>query len=302
MILGALAMIENNDKFENWILPDISTEEADKLEGTSLFGKPASWYSSDNEEDIEDSTEEAPVPLTLDDIEAIRQSAYDDGFKEGKEAGFEQGLTEGKERGLKEGAEEGLELGLKEGLCAGKAQIDEQVSIWSGLIERLYNPLEKLDDNVEYQLVHLATNLAEQITLCDVKSSPQIILQALKKSIEALPVNEQKLKILLHPDDLKFVLDVYSEEECTKRGWDVQADAALSRGDCQIYTQTSTVDYVFSTRIKQVLKKFFQENHQQLPTHSENLLNDQPLTTIENEPEEPELEAVDNLEQEPLNE
>lgn len=295
-------MIENNDEFENWILPDIGAEEAGKLEETSLFGKPASWYNSSREEAVEEIVEEAPVPLTLDDIEAIRQSAYEDGFKEGKDAGFTQGVTEGTEQGLKEGMAQGLEQGIEEGLCAGKTQIDEQVTIWSGLIERLHNPLEKLDDNVEHQLINLATNLAEQITLCEVKTSPQIILQALKKSIEALPVSELQLKILLHPDDLTFVLHVYSEDECTKRGWDLQGDATLSRGDCQIYTQTSTVDYAFSTRIKQVLKNFFQENHQQLPKNSENLLNDQPLTAVEHEAEEVETDAVDNLEQESVNE
>lgn len=293
-------MIENKDEFENWVLPDMGTAEADETEETSLFGKPASWYNSPRKESEEELVEEAPQPLTLDDIEAIRQSAYEDGVKEGKEAGFAQGLTEGKEQGLKDGLEKGQEQGIKEGLTAGKVQIDEQVSIWSDLIERLHNPLEKLDDNVEYQLIHLATNLAEQITRCEVKTEPQIILQALKQAVEALPVNEQKLKILLHPDDLNFILNVYSQDECLKRGWDLLGEATLSRGDCQIHTQTSTVDYIFSTRIKQVLKHFFKENHQLLPKNSENLLNDQPPKVAVQETEE--SQQADSSEQEPMNE
>lgn len=292
-------MIDNKDEFESWPLPELETAEATGSKETSLFGKPASWYNNPPEESEKESIEEAPQPLTLDDIEAIRQSAYEDGFKEGKEAGVIQGVIEGKEQGLKEGLEQGMAQGIEEGLCAGKVEIDEQVTIWSDLIKRLHNPLQKLDDNVEYQLVHLATNLAEQITRCEVKTSPQIILQALKQSVEALPVSEQKLKILLHPDDLDFVLNVYSQDECLKRGWDLQAEATFQRGDCQIHTQTSTVDYAFSTRIKEVLKHFFQENHENLPKNSENLLNEQPLKASE---EESDPQPPEDSEQESENE
>ena len=274
-------MVDKEDQFENWILPDLDESEAETDTDTTLFGKPASWYCSEQElEDAPDgAAEDLPKPLTLDDIEAIRQSAYDDGFKEGKEAGFTQGLKEGNEQGLKEGFEQGTEQGLQDGLAAGKVEIEKQAATWQSLIERLYNPLEQLDENVEYQLVNLATHLAEQIVRSEVLTNPQIILQALKQAVEALPVSEQRLKILLHPDDYKFVQTAYSEEVCLKRGWDLQADPALARGDCQIHTKASSVDYAFSNRIEQVLKHFFKENHEQLPKKNDdsNLLNNDPL-------------------------
>ncbi len=272
-------MIDNENEFENWILPELDDSETNETEETTLFGKPATWYNSEHAIKEDEPVEEAPQPLTLDDIEAIRQSAYEDGFTEGKEAGFTQGLDEGKTEGLKDGLQQGLEQGIKDGLTEGQVQIDKQVTEWQSLIERLHRPLEKLDDNVEYQLIHLATSLAEQITRCEVQSNPQIILQALKQAVEALPVSEQTLRILLHPDDLKFVQHAYSEEVCLKRGWDLQAEPVLARGDCQIHTQTSSVDYAFSTRIEQVLKHFFKENHQRLPEKNDdsNLLNEHPI-------------------------
>ena len=271
-------MMDNENQFENWVIPELDASQKNENEETTLFGQPASWYSREPEVEEEEVAEEAPQPLTLDDIEAIRQSAYEDGFKEGKEAGFTQGLEEGKEKGLQEGLQQGTEQGIQEGLAAGQEQIEQQSTIWQSLIERLHNPLEKLDDNVEYQLIRLATSLAEQITRCEVQTNPQIILQALKQAVEALPVSEQTLRILLHPDDLKFVQTAYPEEVCSKRGWDLQAEPVLAQGDCQIHTQTSSVDYTFSSRIEQVLKHFFKENHQQLPEKNDdsNLLNDHP--------------------------
>lgn len=290
-------MINNDNDFENWVIPDIDKSEAADAQEKTLFGKPADWYRSEKPVVEEEPEEEAPQPLTLDDIEMIRQSAYDDGFQEGKDAGFSQGLEEGRADGLQQGLQQGIEQGTEQGLSDGKARIDEQVANWQSIIERLHNPLEKLDENVEYQLVRLATSLAEQITRCEVQSDPKIILQALKLATDALPVSEQTIKILLHPDDLKFVQDAYSPEVCLQRGWDLQAEPALARGDCQIKSQASSVDYTFSSRIEQVLKTFFKENHQQLPEKNDdsNLLNEQPFVSKQDAGQS-ELSANENCE------
>jgi len=297
-------MINNNNEFENWELPDIEESVPNESQGTTLFGKPADWYRSDKQVSEEPPAEEVPQPLTLDDIEMIRQTAYDDGFKEGREAGLIQGLEEGRADGLQQGLQQGIEEGTQQGLGEGKIRIDEQVANWQSIIERLHNPLEKLDENVEYQLIRLATSLAEQITRCEVQSDPKIILQALKLATDALPVSEQTIKILLHPDDLKFVQDAYSPEVCLQRGWDLQAEPALARGDCQIKSQASSVDYTFSSRIEQVLKTFFKENHQQLPEKNDdsNLLNEQPFVSKQ-DVEQNELPADEPSEsQSPLDE
>ncbi|WP_022940711.1 flagellar assembly protein FliH [Psychromonas hadalis] len=274
-------MAENKDEFQNWSLPEVTDSNVEVAEENSLFGKPATWYNNQDKEveQVEAEAEQPPQPLTLDDIEAIRQVAYEDGFNEGKESGLSKGIEQGKLEGLAAGHKEGLAQGLEEGLTQGKELIDKQATHWHALIERLHNPLEKLDDNVEYQLIHLATALAEQITRCEVKTDPQIILQALKQAVDALPISEQKLIINLHPEDLLFVQNAYSQEQCLQRGWELQAEPTLKRGDCQIHTQVSSIDYAFNTRINQVLKKFFKENHGLLPSKNDdsNLLNDQPL-------------------------
>lgn len=273
-------MTNNEDQFKSWIIPELDESEIDESEDTTLFGKPASWYRSEENLDDNESIEDEPTPLTLDDIEGIRKSAYEDGFNEGKEAGLLKGIEEGTEQGLQDGIIKGTEQGIEKGLVEGQKLINEKIATWESLIERLHNPLDKLDSNVEYQLIHLATTLAEQITRCEVQLNPQIILQALKQAVDALPVSEQTLKILLHPDDLQFVQTAYSQEVCAKRGWDLQGDPVLLQGDCQIHTQTSSIDYAFTTRIEQVLKHFFKNNHDQLPENSadSNLLNDQPMS------------------------
>lgn len=278
-------MTTSNDDFKNWKLPELTENDESIASESTLFGKPATWYNNQdkNTEEISIEEEEQPQPLTLDDIEAIRQSAYEDGFNEGKETGHSKGLEQGKLEGIATGHQEGLVQGLEQGLAEGAEEIEQQVNSWKSLLERLHNPLQKLDENAEYQLVRLATSLAEQITRSEVQTSPQIILQALKQAVDALPISEQKLIIKLHPDDLTFVQQAYSQEQCLQRGWDLQAEPALQRGDCQIHTQISSIDSAFNTRIEQVLKSFFKDNHQQLPSKNDDssLINDLPMNTAE---------------------
>lgn len=269
---------DNDNAFQKWTIPDFEQDVALGDDETDLFGRPANWYQEKTSEQQE-AKEEGPTPLTLEDIEAIRASAYEDGFNEGKEAGFNQGLEEGKLQGLSEGHQEGLKQGVEEGLQEGQVRIDAQTLHWQQLVSRLHKPLEKLDEHVEVQLITLATQLAEQMVRCEVTVNPQVVLQALKQGVEALPVSEQHIIICLNPEDLHFVQDAFSEKECEKRGWDLRAEPALLRGDCQIQTQTSSVDYAFSTRITQVLKHFLKENYQNTPEVSNDgeLLNEQPL-------------------------
>ena len=276
-------MVSNNDNdndnaFEKWTIPDFEEGSSIDENETDLFGRPASWYQDTPDEEIV-IKEEGPTPLTLEDIEAIRASAYEDGFNEGKEAGFNKGLEEGKLQGLGEGHQEGLEQGLQEGLTEGQVKVEVQTLHWQQLVSRLHSPLEKLDEHVEFQLITLATHLAEQMVRCEVTVNPQVVLQALKQGVEALPVNEQHIIISLHPEDLIFVQAAFSEKECEKRGWDLRAEPALLRGDCQIQTQTSSIDYAFSTRITQVLTHFLKENYQTMPEVSNDgeLNNDQPV-------------------------
>lgn len=269
---------DTDNDFQEWVLPDFENDDALDQGEIDLFGRPASWYQKQEPENIE-SKEDAPKPLTLEDIESIRASAYEDGFNEGKEAGFAEGTEEGKLQGLKEGHDQGLAQGLEQGLMEGKVKVEAQTLHWEQLVSRLHAPLEKLDDTVEFQLIKLATNLAEQMARCEVTVNPQIILQALKQGVEALPVNEQSIVISFNPEDLVFVQSAFSEDECKKRGWDLRAEPTLLRGDCQIHTQTSSIDYAFSIRIEQVLKNFLKENYQNTPEVSNDgdISNDQRL-------------------------
>ena len=67
----------------------------------------------------------APIPLTAEEIDEIRQAASEEGFNQGKEEGFAKGYEEGMTKGLAEGKTQGVEEGKEEGLTQGKEAIEQ---------------------------------------------------------------------------------------------------------------------------------------------------------------------------------
>ena len=236
--------------------PDVTPE-------SNVLGYASNWYQAEQEpQQAEDQGELEPEqqPLTLEEIEAVRQAAYDDGFVEGREAGFAQGLEEGRQQGLQEGHQQGFDQGQIEGLTLGKSQIDEQAAHWKLLAEQLTKPLAQMDEQVEQQLVYLALRLAKSLIRHEAKTSPDLLLTSLKEAVALLPCAEEGITLSLHPEDLQLIRDVYSEEECQRRGWTLQAEPALQRGDLQLASRTSSIDWMLEERIDNLLRNFLRSN------------------------------------------
>ena len=252
---------EGDDAFAAWDWPLM--EKPNTEPESNALGYAANWYQASQEPapvDEESEPEPEQQPLTLEEIEAVRQAAYEDGFAEGREAGFAQGLEDGRLQGLQEGHQQGLEQGQTEGLALGQSLIDEQVTHWRALAEQLAQPLAELDEQVEQQLVYLAMRLAKTLIRHEVKTSPDLLLSSLKEAVALLPCAEEGITLSLHPDDLQLILDVYSEEECQRRGWTLQAEPALQRGDLQLASRTSSIDWLLEERIDNLLRNFLRSN------------------------------------------
>lgn len=198
-------------------------------------------------------------PLTAEDLEQIRQAAYDEGFQQGKEEGFSQGYQEGREQGLADGSTQGQAEGKKQGLAEGEALIREQLAQLQGLISQLQQPLQQLDQQVEQACLDLAVAMAQAVIGVEVKTNPQVILQSLRDAVEALPFQPHQLVIKLHPADLAIVQMHFSAEEISQRQWQLLAEPSLEPGDCWVSSEVSSVDRRIKTRLQASLEHFLQE-------------------------------------------
>jgi flagellar assembly protein FliH len=250
-------IIKSNAEQETdvWSLPAVEPQDTSKDETTNAMGRKPTWRF----EPPEASIEEEIVPLTAEDIENIRQAAFDEGFNQGKEEGFAKGHEEGKVSGHEEGVASGHQEGIETGLAEGKENIDEQSSAWQSLTEQLHKPLLDVEKNVEQQLIHLVVQLTEAITLQEAKTNPDILIGAISAGIKALPSQEAQTQILLHPSDIKRVEKQFGAKHVQEQGWRLLAAPQLAPGSCQIENSTSNIDLSIKSRIKEVLDSFLQD-------------------------------------------
>jgi flagellar assembly protein FliH len=238
-----------------WSLPNVqdkpSREDNNK---TNAFGIKSNWVYEPPEPE-----EEAPQPLTAQEIEDIRQAASEEGFSQGKEDGFAKGYEEGKAKGLEEGTLQGVEIGTEQGLLKGKEQIEQQAERWQHLIEQLHQPLASVEKNVEEQLLNLVLQLTEAVVLHEAKTNPDILMTAITTGIKSLPSSDAQTQIYLNPNDIRLVEDQFGSGHITQNGWRLLPAPQVPQGSCQIENSTSNIDMQMKARLKQVLEPFLQD-------------------------------------------
>ncbi|CAG8998385.1 MAG: hypothetical protein CENE_00331 [Candidatus Celerinatantimonas neptuna] len=250
--------IHDEKEVDEYPLPDFG--QPDHHSSTNAFEHR--WYKDNQPQAPEAGDEPELKPLTIDDIEKIRQAAYEEGFAEGREAGYQKGLSQGHEEGSTKGREEGVQQGLKEGLEQGQSQIETLSGYWRKLIDELENPVLQFTEHVQLQLVDLVIQIARAVIRCEVTTNKQVVIETVKEAIQAMPVVKQTLQIHLHPDDMLVIEAVYPPETQQKKGWQLLADGSLSRGDCVIETDNSAIELSMEDIIEQSLKRFRSENFQ----------------------------------------
>ncbi|MBL4911087.1 MAG: flagellar assembly protein FliH [Alteromonadaceae bacterium] len=239
---------------KTWPLPHVEDEKQQLDEqATNAFGLKNTWKYEPPEETIEE-----PKPLTAEEIEKIRQAAFDEGFSQGKDEGFTQGHEEGIKTGHQEGIKTGHEEGLAQGLAAAEQQITELTTQWQTLIDKLHTPLLNVDKNVEQQLFILVEQLTAVIVRHEAKTNADIIMSAISEAIKALPAHDAQTQIYLHPDDIKRVEKAFGEEHIKTSGWRLLPAPQLEIGGCQVENSTSNIDMRIKSRLTEVLEPFLQ--------------------------------------------
>ncbi|CCQ09728.1 Flagellar assembly protein FliH [Pseudoalteromonas luteoviolacea B = ATCC 29581] len=249
---------------KNWPIPDVSRDER-RLKGRSTaMGTPLEEIYRKKQEQQKakvETPEEPDFPkLTLEELEQIRQDAYEEGIKQGHEQGYIDGFDKGVNDGKEAGYKEGLEIGRTQGFDETKPLIEEKLALLGQIFDALQLPLKRIDEQAEKQVVHLASMLAEAIVFKQISLEPEVILVAMKKAMDALPLSDVKIRIHLHPDDLELVKDSYGETAILEQGWQLFAEPTLQRGGCEVKTAQSSINMTVKNRIKEILDTFLHDS------------------------------------------
>lgn len=241
---------------EEWAAPDVTEVKKKEFAGkTNFMGMPVDKLYSQIIEESQVEEEEIK-PLTAEEIEQIRQDAYNEGFAQGKEEGFAKGEEEGLQQGHEKGLEQGHQEGYQAGLAAGQEEVNNLISRWNDLTYQLYHPLEKVDRVVEKQLLNLAVSLAESVIRQESKYNSKVLLEVLHEAAASLPFNTEYAEIHMHPEDIELLKQVYDEEALVEQKWIIKEEPGYQLGDVVVMTPNSLIDRTVKQRMRQTIDKF----------------------------------------------
>ena len=220
-------------EFDRWAIPsfDPQVEEAPE---------PEPQPEPEPEPQIEEVAVEDVKPLTLEELEAIRQEAYNEGFATGEKDGFRAGQLKAKQE-------------AEVALAAKIASLEE-------LMGHLLEPIANQDRELEQGLVNLVSQMTRQVIQRELVTDSSQIRNVLREALKLLPMGASNIRIHVHPQDFELVKALRERHE---ESWRILEDESLQPGGCRVESESSRIDASVETRLATALKQLFEQQRAQ---------------------------------------
>ena len=189
--------------------------------------------------------EEVPLeevqPLTLEELESIRQEAYNEGFAAGEKDGFRSTTLK-----VRQEAEAALNVKL--------ASLER-------LMGSLFEPIAEQDSQIEKAMVGLVEHIARQVIQRELVLDSSQIESVMREALKLLPLGVGNVRLHINPQDFQQVKALRERHEET---WRILEDAALQPGGCRVETEYSRIDATVETRISQIMAQLLDQVHEQV--------------------------------------
>ncbi len=232
--------------WERWHLPNM---EDDIPQKSNAYNTAARKKQSAPviEEPVEE--EEVIQPLTAEDLELIRQAAYDEGLQQGRETG----LTEG----------------YKEGYASGESDIKAAVTRMGQICRVLLEPIPKQDEELEQVLLHLVEQICKRVVHRELSIESSVVLRIIEEALETISPGDQRMKIHLNAADAELVETRMRAAGEWEESWRIQVHPSITPGGCIIETDNSMVDARAERRLASVIRQVYEQQQQALEDHGQ---------------------------------
>jgi flagellar assembly protein FliH len=241
---GASELIRAKDlgAFDRWALPsfDDGAGAAEQVAEVQVDDAQAAVEQSGHG-DVEDVPLEDVKPLTLDELEAIRQEAYNEGFATGEKDGFHAGQLKAKQE--------------------ADAVLADKLAGLERLMSQLFEPIAEQDQQLEVAMVNLVSHMARQVIQRELNSDSSQIRQVLREALKLLPMGAGNVRIHLNPQDFEAIKALRERHE---ESWRILEDDAMLPGGCRVESEHSRIDASIETRLEQALKQLFEQQREQV--------------------------------------
>jgi len=218
---------EQQSAYQRWEMASFGDDRPSTLARRAAEAAAASSASPSA-----DATPALPPGFSLpsvEELEAMREAARQEGFAQGLEEGRAQGHHEGRAQGYAEGAEAG-----QREAAAELAQL-RQVAASFG------DAIAQADETIARDVLELALRLARGMVRTGFDVRPELILSVVRDAIDQLPVLQQPAVLTLNPLDAELVRHGMAEE-LSKGSWRIVENGSIARGGCKVETATNQID------------------------------------------------------------
>jgi len=229
--------------FDRWALPsfDAPGEEPEAAEASAEEPAPAPVEAEPEDSgQVEEIAIEDVKPLTLDELEAIRQDAYNEGFAAGEKDGFHAGQIKARQE--------------------ADAALAVKVGSLEKLMAQLLDPIAEQDQQMEVAMVRLVSHMVREVIQRELNTDSSQIRQVLREALKLLPMGAQNVRIQVNPQDFDTIKALRERHE---ESWRILEDDSLLPGGCRIESEHSQIDASIETRMAQALKQLFEQQRTQ---------------------------------------
>lgn len=157
------------------------------------------------------------------ELEALRETARQEGFAEGSAEGYAAGMASGR--------------------LASSAELDNLQK----LVQAFGSEVANAGEAMAGDLLELGLDLAKSMLKTALAVRPELVLPIVTEAIHYLPTMQQPSHLFLHPEDAKLARE-FIGDELGKAGWRVSEDLQLERGGCRVETPTNQIDASMQSR------------------------------------------------------
>ncbi|KAF1012157.1 MAG: Flagellar assembly protein FliH [Pseudomonas fluorescens] len=195
-------------------------------------------------EEIPAEIEEVPLeevqPLTLEELESIRQEAYNEGFAIGEKEGFHSTTLKVRQE--------------------ADAALSVKLASLETLMSHLFDPIAEQDSQIEKAMVNLVQHITRQVIQRELALDSTQIESVMREALKLLPLGAGSVRLYINPQDFEQVKALRERHE---ENWRIVEDASLQPGGCRVETEHSRIDATIETRISQIMAKLFDQLHEQ---------------------------------------
>ncbi|MGY3265601.1 FliH/SctL family protein [Lysobacter sp. HA35] len=164
---------------------------------------------------------DVPQPPSVEELQAITDAAYQEGFRRGHSEGF----------------------------ATGQSDLRRMAAQMEGILDSFTRPLARLDSEVSDALADLATRIAGSLVGYAYRVDPALLGDLVREALDAVGSSSRDVELRLHPDDLGILMP----QLMTLDGVRLTGDTTLARGELRLHSESMRIDGTLDARLRACL-------------------------------------------------